>query len=171
MTDFAGFIAKDLGLTAGQVANVISLFEEGATIPFIARYRKERTGGMDEVALRSVFLKNEELTELDKRKKYIISVIEENGSLTTDLKKEIEECYDKVRLEDIYLPYRPKKATRAQAARNRGLEPLAKIIMSQRCSDVSCAARRFLNGEVRSEKEALEGASEHNCGMGGGKSQ
>lgn len=87
MMDFAGFIAKDLGLTAGQVANVISLFEEGATIPFIARYRKERTGGMDEVALRSVFLKNEELTELDKRKKYIISVIEENGRLTPDLKK------------------------------------------------------------------------------------
>lgn len=160
MTDFAGFIAKDLGFTAGQVANAISLFEEGATIPFIARYRKERTGGMDEVALRSVFLKNEELTELDKRKKYIISVIEENGSLTTDLKKEIEECYDKVHLEDIYLPYRPKKATRAQTARNRGLEPLAKIIMSQRCSDLSGTARRFLKGEVRSEKEALEGASD-----------
>ncbi len=160
MMDFAGFIAKDLGLTAGQVANVISLFEEGATIPFIARYRKERTGGMDEVALRSVFLKNEELTELDKRKKYIISVIEENGRLTPDLKKEIEECYDKVRLEDIYVPYRPKKATRAQTARNRGLEPLAKIIMSQRCSDLSQIARRFLKGEVLSEKEALEGASD-----------
>ena len=160
MMDFAGFIAKDLGLTVGQVKNVISLFEEGATIPFIARYRKERTGGMDEVALRSVFLKNEELTELDKRKKYIISVIEENGRLTLDLKKEIEECYDKVRLEDIYLPYRPKKATRAQTARNRGLEPLAKIIMSQRCSDLSQIARRFLKGEVLSEKEALEGASD-----------
>lgn len=160
MMDFAGFIAKDLGLTVGQVKNVISLFEEGATIPFIARYRKERTGGMDEVALRSVFLKNEELTELDKRKKYIISVIEENGRLTPDLKKEIEECYDKVRLEDIYLPYRPKKATRAQTARNRGLEPLAKIIMSQRCSDLSQIARRFLKGEVLSEKEALEGASD-----------
>lgn len=160
MMDFAGFIAKDLGLTVDQVKNVISLFEEGATIPFIARYRKERTGGMDEVALRSVFLKNEELTELDKRKKYIISVIEENGRLTPDLKKEIEECYDKVRLEDIYLPYRPKKATRAQTARNRGLEPLAKIIMSQRCSDLSQIARRFLKGEVLSEKEALEGASD-----------
>ena len=160
MMDFAGFIAKDLGLTVAQVKNVISLFEEGATIPFIARYRKERTGGMDEVALRSVFLKNEELTELDKRKKYIISVIEENGNLTPALKKEIEECYDKVRLEDIYLPYRPKKTTRAQTARNRGLEPLAKIIMSQRCSDLSQIARRFLKGEVLSEKEALEGASD-----------
>ncbi|WP_290142465.1 Tex family protein [Duncaniella muris] len=141
------------------MAACLRLLDEGATIPFIARYRKEATGGMDEVTVHAVQKRHQELSELDKRKEYILDVIRERGALTAELEERINETLDPVALEDIYLPYKPKRNTRAQAARALGLEPLAKIIMAQNSTDVEKQAKKFAK-EAGSISAALAGASD-----------
>ncbi|MCB0760343.1 MAG: RNA-binding transcriptional accessory protein [Flavobacteriales bacterium] len=137
---------------------VIRLLEEGATIPFIARYRKEQTGGMDEVEIGRIRDEHVQLQELNKRKETILSTIGELGALTPELKQRIEECTDKSVLEDLYLPFKPKKKTKATVAREKGLEPLAGALMKQELNDPESYAQRFVKGEVPDVEEALEGA-------------
>lgn len=154
----ANVITAELGTYLRKhVAACLRLLDEGATIPFIARYRKEATGGMDEVAVHTVQKRHQELTEIDKRKEYILDVIRERGVLTDELEERINETLDPVALEDIYLPYKPKRNTRAQAARALGLEPLAKIIMSQNSADIEKSAKKFAK-EAGSISAALAGA-------------
>ena len=151
-------ISKDLGFQPQKVRNAVELLEGGATIPFIARYRKEATGSMDEVAIGRIKEMYEKLKALLQRKETIVVTIEEQGKLTPELKKRIDECFDPVELEDIYLPYRPKRRTRATIARERGLEPLADIIMQQQCSDVKGRARSFVCADVPTADDAIAGA-------------
>lgn len=156
----ANVITAELGTHLRKhVAACLRLLDEGATIPFIARYRKEATGGMDEVTVHAVQKRHQELSELDKRKEYILDVIRERGALTAELEEHINETLDPVALEDIYLPYKPKRNTRAQAARALGLEPLAKIIMAQNSTDVEKQAKKFAK-EAGSISAALAGASD-----------
>ncbi len=156
----ANVITAELGTHLRKhVAACLRLLDEGATIPFIARYRKEATGGMDEVTVHAVQKRHQELSELDKRKEYILDVIRERGALTAELEERINETLDPVALEDIYLPYKPKRNTRAQAARALGLEPLAKIIMAQNSTDVEKQAKKFAK-EAGSISAALAGASD-----------
>ena len=151
-------IAQDLGLKKIQVSNTIALLEDGATVPFISRYRKERTGSLDEVKVLEIKEQNDKYSELEKRKSSILKTIEEQEQLTPELKARIEGCFDSVELEDIYLPYKPRRRTRATVAREKGLEPLAKIVMKQAEPDPKFRANSFLNGEVPSVEEALAGA-------------
>ncbi len=151
-------ISKELGIGTVQVSNTINLLEEGATVPFISRYRKERTGSLDEVQVAQIKGLNEKFTELGKRKETIFKTIEEQGKLTPELKSRIEDCYDTVELEDIYLPYKPKRRTKATIAREKGLEPLAKIIMKQLERDPYSRAVSYLNENVENEEDALAGA-------------
>lgn len=156
----ANVITAELGTHLRKhVAACLRLLDEGATIPFIARYRKEATGGMDEVTVHTVQKRHQELSELDKRKEYILDVIRERGALTAELEERINETLDPVALEDIYLPYKPKRNTRAQAARALGLEPLAKIVMAQNSTDVEKQAKKFAK-EAGSISAALAGASD-----------
>lgn len=156
----ANVITAELGTHLRKhVAACLRLLDEGATIPFITRYRKEATGGMDEVTVHTVQKRHQELSELDKRKEYILDVIRERGALTAELEERINETLDPVALEDIYLPYKPKRNTRAQAARALGLEPLAKIIMAQNSTDVEKQAKKFAK-EAGSISAALAGASD-----------
>jgi uncharacterized protein len=141
-----------------QVLNTINLLNEGATVPFISRYRKERTGSLDEVQVLQIKEQNDKYAELAKRKETILKTINEQEQLTPDLKKRIEDCFDSVELEDIYLPYKPKRRTKATIAREKGLEPLAKIVMKQLERDPQYRANPFLNDEVPSVEEALSGA-------------
>ena len=120
---FIPIIEKALGLTARQVRNTLKLLDEGATIPFISRYRKEATGSLDEVKVGEVSDWNERLKELVKRKATIVTAIEGQGKMTDELRKRIQQCWDATELEDLYLPYKPKRKTRAEAARQKGLEP------------------------------------------------
>ena len=136
----------------------MDLLEGGATVPFIARYRKEATGSMDEVAVGSVKEWHERLKQLVQRKATIIATIEEQGRLTEELKRRIDDCFDAVELEDIYLPYKPKRRTRATVARERGLEPLADVIWQQQAGDIAGRARRFVNGDVPTVDDAVAGA-------------
>ncbi len=163
MTDLAhskhvDIIAKELGISNKQVFNTTKLIGEGATVPFISRYRKEQTGSLDEIAISSIRDRLFKLEELAKRKETVLSTIEEQGKLTPELKKRIEECYDPIELEDIYLPYKPKRRTRATIAKEKGLEPLAEIIMKQVERDVDTVAQRFVNDDVPTIEEALSGA-------------
>ncbi len=151
-------ISKELGLAPDKVKNTVELLEGGATVPFIARYRKEATGSMDEVAVGSVKELHEKLKAIVQRKDTVIATIEEQGKLTPELRHRIESCFNAVELEDIYLPYRPKRRTRATIARERGLEPLADIIMLQQVSDIKGRARMFLNADVASAEDAIAGA-------------
>ena len=151
-------IARNLGLNNTQVLNTINLLNEGATVPFISRYRKERTGSLDEVQVLQIKEQNDKYAELAKRKETILRTIDEQGQLTTDLKSRIEDCFDSVELEDIYLPYKPKRRTKATIAREKGLEPLAKIVMKQLERDPEFKANQFLNDEVPSVEDALSGA-------------
>lgn len=151
-------IAEELQLPLRSVENTLSLLEEGCTIPFIARYRKERTGTLDEVQIAAISDLNEKLTELEKRKETIIKTISEQGKLTPELEKRIAECEDTETLEDIYLPYKPKRRTKAQVAREQGLEPLATIIMLGRETDPDGVAKRFVKGDVKTVADALKGA-------------
>jgi len=151
-------ISQNLGLKSIQVINTISLLEEGATVPFISRYRKERTGSLDEVQVLQIKELNEKFTELEKRKETVLKTIEEQEKLTPELKERIENCFDSVELEDIYLPYKPKRRTRATVAREKGLEPLAKIIMKQAERDIELRANSFLNEEVETVEDALSGS-------------
>ena len=158
MIVFEEVIAQRTGIPLRQVKNTVDLLEEGATIPFISRYRKEHTGSLDEVQITGIRDVLNQLKELQRRQEYILKTIDEQEKLTPELKKKIEECLDPVQLEDIYLPYKPKRKTRATVARDRGLEPLAKILMKQQEMDVDKAASGFLNEEVESVEDALQGA-------------
>ena len=151
-------ISEELNLSIKQVAATIRLLDDGATIPFISRYRKEATGSLDEVAIRNIQLRNQELQDIIKRKEYILETIETQGKLTLELKERINTTLDAAVLEDIYLPYKPKRRTRAAIARERGLEPLAKIIMAQTSSDIERQASRFLSDGVNSVDDAISGA-------------
>jgi uncharacterized protein len=151
-------IANKLGIEEKQAGNTLALLEEGATIPFISRYRKERTGGLDEVKISDIADEYKRLTEIEKRKETILSTIDEQGLLTDELKEQIDATWSAVELEDIYLPFKPKRRTRSQIAREKGLEPLAKMLMSQRRDDPDMAAERFLTDEVEDVESALAGA-------------
>ena len=158
MEIFSKMIATALNIAVRQVDNTLSLLEGGATIPFISRYRKEATGGLDEVQIGEIKERYDKLTDIAKRKETILKTIEEQGKLTNDLKKRIEACWDATELEDIYLPYKPKRKTRAEAARQKGLEPLATILMMQRENNLMARVRTFIKGEVKNEEDALKGA-------------
>lgn len=162
MTDtkdiITGLISTQNNLPARGVRGVMSLLDDGATIPFISRYRKEATGGLDEEQVGLVKQQYEKLTELVKRRETILATIEEQGKLTPDLRGRIESCYDPAQLEDIYLPYKPKRRTKASIARERGLEPLAALLMRQDGSDPVRLAARFVTGEVADGEVALDGA-------------
>ncbi len=151
-------IADKLGITLKQVSNTIALLEEGATIPFLSRYRKEATGSLDEVAIASIKKEKEKFEELDKRKTTILKTIDEQEQLTPELKSQIENCFDLNLLEDIYLPYKPKRRTKAMIARERGLEPLAKILMKQYEADPENKALGFITDDVPDTSAALAGA-------------
>ena len=151
-------IAHALGIRTGQVSNTIALLDEGATVPFISRYRKERTGSLDEVQVLNIKEQHEKYAELEKRKETILKTIGEQELLTPELKNRIENCFDAVELEDIYLPFKPKKRTRATIAREKGLEPLAKIMMKQLERSLENRAASFLNDQVTSVDDALAGA-------------
>ncbi|MBP5339268.1 MAG: RNA-binding transcriptional accessory protein [Prevotella sp.] len=157
---FAQLIAKSLGLNLEAVGNTLTLLDEGCTIPFISRYRKERTGGLDEVQIAAISAENERLKEIQKRKETVVKTITELGKLTPELEQRIADCWDATELEDIYLPYKPRRRTRAQVAREQGLEPLAQILMLQRERDPERAAERFVKGEVADVAAALKGAQD-----------
>lgn len=154
----AEIISKELGLDASRVKNTIELLEGGATVPFIARYRKEATGSMDEVAIGNIKEMHEKLKAIVQRKETVIATIEEQGKLTPELKKRIDSCFDAVELEDIYLPFKPKRRTRATIAKERGLEPLADYIMLQQSGDVEGRARTFISADVPTPDDAIAGA-------------
>ena len=156
--EFHNIIAQELNIPPKSVQATITLLDEGATIPFISRYRKEKTGELDEVAIRDIQLRYQNLQELTKRKSYILETIEQSGALTTELKDKINATYDSVVLEDLFLPFKPKRRTKASIARERGLEPLAKIIMSQNEKDIESRAFRFVKNEVESVDDAISGA-------------
>ena len=162
MQIFIDIISRRIGIQAHQVKNTIELLNEGCTIPFISRYRKERTGGLDEVQISSVHDEYEKLKEIEKRKETIVSTIDSQGALTEELQSRIEDCWDMIELEDIYMPYTPKRRTRAQMAREKGLEPLADFILMQRSNDVSSYAQKFVDVEkgVSDESEAISGAKD-----------
>ena len=151
-------IAAELNLNVKQVASTIFLFEDACTIQFIARYRKEATGGLDEVQIENIKHLNQRYNELLKRKQSVIEAIKEQGQLTEHLLLKIQQCWDAHVLEDIYLPYRPKRKTKASVAREKGLEPLALWLMKETSDDVENEARRYLKNDVSSTEEALQGA-------------
>lgn len=155
---FCPLIAATLGVAEWQANRTIELLEEGATIPFISRYRKERTGGLDEVQIESIQTHYEKLKETARRKESIRNSIREQGKLTPELEKRIEETWDSTTLEDIYLPFKPKRKTRAEVARQNGLEPLANLLMQQRETHPEQAAARYVKGEVKDTEDALKGA-------------
>ena len=160
MNIFTKRIAAALGLPERGVENTLQLLSEGCTIPFIARYRKEKTGGLDEVKIAQIADMHEKLQELAKRKETIIKTITEQGKMTPALLQQINDCWVSTTLEDLYLPYRPKRHTRAQVARERGLEPLADIIMLQRESRLDQVALRYVKGEVKDIDMAIKGAQD-----------
>lgn len=160
MNVFTKRISETLGLPEHRVDNTLQLLDEGCTIPFICRYRKERTGGLDEVQIAQISEMAQQLGETAKRKETIIKTISAQGKLTPELEMRIKDCWTPTELEDIYLPYKPKRKTRAQAARERGLEPLAMIITLGRETDPEQAAKRFVKGEVKSAEEAIKGAQD-----------
>lgn len=154
-------VAKRTGLPEKGVSAVISLLDDGSTVPFISRYRKEATGALDEVAVRNIETTLRSVRELEARKEFVLSAIEEAGALTPALSAKLREASTMTEVEDVYAPYKPKKRTRATIAREKGLEPLAKIIMSGNSSDIESSARRFVDHKtVNSTEEALAGASD-----------
>lgn len=153
-------ISKSLNIPLKGVEAVVGLLGEGATIPFISRYRKEVTGGLDEVQISDIKSENDKYIELEKRKLFIIKTIDEQGKLDDELRSKIENCWDAIALEDIYLPYKPKRQTRAEIARKRGLEPLATWIMLQQDGDVSAKASEYINEEVVQSEDAISGAKD-----------
>ena len=158
MEQFSQMIADALKLPVHRVENTLKLLQGGATIPFISRYRKEATGGLNEVQISEISSRYEKLLELSKRKETIQSTIESLGKLTDDLRRRIDGCWDATELEDIYLPYKPKRKTRAEAARQKGLEPLAAWLMLQRGNALDAYVKNFVKGEVKNEEDALKGA-------------
>ncbi len=154
----AEIIAKQLSLRTRQVESTINLLTAGATIPFISRYRKEATGGLNEVQVAQIKEQNDRLEELVHRREYILQTIEEQGKLTDPLRQRISECWDATQLEDLYLPFKPKRKTKAEAARKKGLEPLAELLLTKPYNRPEEAARFFVKGEVKDVDEALQGA-------------
>lgn len=158
MEQFSQMIATALKLPVHRVENTLKLLQGGATIPFISRYRKEATGGLDEVQIGDIHTRYEKLCELAKRKETVLSTIEEQGKLTDTLRERISNCWDATELEDIYLPFKPKRKTRAEAARQKGLEPLAMLLLMQRENNLSARVRQFVKGDVKDEEDTLKGA-------------
>lgn len=158
MEQFSQMIATALKLPVHRVENTLKLLQGGATIPFISRYRKEATGGLDEVQIGDIHTRYEKLCELAKRKETVLSTIEEQGKLTDTLRERISNCWDATELEDIYLPFKPKRKTRAEAARQKGLEALAMLLLMQRENNLSARVRQFVKGDVKDEEDALKGA-------------
>lgn len=156
----ATLISKELQLPMRGVENTLALLSEGCTVPFIARYRKERTGALDEVSIINIKDLNDKLTDISKRRATILSTIESQGKLTPELEAKIVSCWDAATLEDLYLPYKPKKRTRAQIAREHGLEPLAQAIMLGACRDPYSYARQFCNKDVTTADDAIKGAQD-----------
>jgi len=157
---YTNIISSQLNLSGNRVMNVLRLFDEGATIPFIARYRKEMTGSMDEQVINDIDEKYTMLKELVKRKEFILKSIEEQGKLTNELKTKIENSFDPVEIEDLYLPFKRSKKTKAAKAREKGLEPLANYIFEQQNSDINGYAKRFLNNDVPTVEDAIQGAKD-----------
>ena len=146
------------GISEKQISSTLHLLGEGATIPFISRYRKEATGGLDEVQIEQIKEQHDKLCDIAKRKETILGTITEQGKLTAELKKRINDTWNPTELEDIYLPYKPKRKTRAEAARQKGLEPLATLLLLQRENNLSARAASFVKGEVKDVEDALKGA-------------
>ena len=157
---FTQLISSELHLQEHAVENTLKLLDEGCTIPFISRYRKERTGGLDEVQITAISNRLAQLQEIAKRKETVVKTITEQQKMTPELQKRIDDCWDATVLEDIYLPYKPKRRTRAQVAREQGLEPLATILWMQREANPEQAARRFVVGDVSDIAAALRGAQD-----------
>ena len=156
---FTRLISTELHLQEHAVENTLKLLDEGCTIPFISRYRKERTGGLDEVQITSISNRLEQLQEIAKRKDTVVKTITEQGKMTPELEKRINDCWESTVLEDIYLPYKPKRRTRAQVAREQGLEPLAQLLLMQREQDPKRAAQRFVRDGL-SVVDCLKGAQD-----------
>ena len=154
-------ISKKLCIPSQNIKNTISLIVDGASIPFISRYRKEKTGNLDETQIQEIADLNQFFCDLFERKTHIIKTISELGKLTPDLEQSINSCWDKNQLEDLYLPYKPKRRTKAEVARLNGLEPLAKVIMSQKYDEyfINKQAATYINDAVSSASEAVNGAS------------
>lgn len=157
---YANIIAKKLNLNGHYVENTLQLLEEGCTIPFISRYRKERTGNMDEVQIAAISEANDKLKDIDKRKETVVKTITEQGKMTDELQRRIEDCWDANELEDIYMPFKPKRRTKAQMARELELEPLSVILMMQRESNPEAAAKRFVKEGVKDVAAAIKGAQD-----------
>ena len=157
---FTRLIASELHLSEHAVENTLKLLDEGCTIPFISRYRKERTGGLDEVQITAISDRKERLQEIAKRKETIIKTISEQQKMTPELQKRIDDCWEMTTLEDIYLPYKPKRRTRAQVAREQGLEPLATLLMMQREANPEQVAKRFVKGDIATATDAIKGAQD-----------
>lgn len=155
---YTDYIARTIGVKDWQVENCVHLFEEGNTIPFISRYRKEKTGGLDDVAVAEIKHWNDVFTEMEKRKEGILSTISDQGKLTDELRSKIENCVVSSELEDLYLPYRPKRRTRATMAKEKGLEPLADKMWKVEVADPEAEARKYVGDKVGSVEEALAGA-------------
>ncbi|MDC8099750.1 Tex family protein [Chryseobacterium rhizosphaerae] len=152
------FIQKQLNISEKSINNTLQLLAEDCTIPFISRYRKDKTGNLDEVQIEQISKISKQFEEIVKRKESIVKSIDEQGTLTPELQQRIEESFDIQELEDLYLPFKKRKKTKADAAKEKGLEPLARIIMSQKNNDIQFLASKYLNHEVSSEEEALQGA-------------
>lgn len=160
LSTIATLISKELQLPLRGVENTLTLLSDGCTVPFIARYRKERTGALDEVSIINIKDLNDKLTDINKRRATILSTIEAQGKLTPELEAKIVSCWDAATLEDLYLPYKPKKRTRAQMAREHGLEPLAQAIMLGACRDPYSYAHQFCNKDVTTADDAIKGAQD-----------
>lgn len=157
---YAKMIGKALGLSERSVCNTLQLIDEGCTIPFISRYRKERTGGLDEVQITAISHAYDKLKEISKRKDTVVKTITEQGKMTDDLQRRIDACWDANELEDIYMPFKPKRRTKAQVARELGLEPLSVILMMQRERNIEAAAQRFVKEGVKDVPAAIKGAQD-----------
>ncbi|MRN38311.1 RNA-binding transcriptional accessory protein [Neisseria sp. N95_16] len=151
-------LAQELSATAAQITATVAMLDEGATVPFIARYRKEATGGLDDTQLRTLAERLQYLRELEARKETVLKSIEEQGKLSDGLREQIEACDNKTALEDLYLPYKPKRRTKAQIAREQGLQPLADVLLSEQPQDVEAAAAPFVKDDIADTKAALDGA-------------
>lgn len=157
---YAKMIGKALGLSERSVTNTLQLLDEGCTIPFISRYRKERTGNLDEVQITAISDAYDKLKEISKRKDTVVKTITEQGKMTDDLQRRIDACWDANELEDIYMPFKPKRRTKAQVAREQGLEPLSLILMMQRERNIEVAAQRFVKEGVKDVAAAIKGAQD-----------
>ncbi len=160
------YIARSVSVPRKGIENTLSLLSEDCTVPFIARYRKDQTGNLDEVAIERIAKEAAAFEALEKRREAILAAITEQGALTPELGEKIKGTYDLTELEDLYLPYKKRKKTRADVARENGLEPLARILMAQRNDDVDFLASRYLNDNVRNEDEAFAGCARHRGRMG-----